>query len=88
MEATYIVSYDLDNPGQNYKDLITAIKTHAYAKITESCWCIFTDSSSTDIRNDLKQYIDANDKLFVAKLSGESAWSGLPDKVSEWILNR
>jgi hypothetical protein len=33
----------------------------------------------------LQQYIDSNDELLVAKLSGEAAWTGFSDKCSNWL---
>lgn len=82
---SYIITYDLDAPGQNYGKLIEKIKTYHWAKLTESCWCITSSKTSTEIRDDLKSVLDKNDKLFVAKLTGEAAWYGLPDDVSNWL---
>ena len=39
-----------------------------YSKLYES------SSSSSEIRDNLKSYVDADDKLFVARLTGEAAW--------------
>lgn len=84
----YIISYDLDNPGQNYKEVETVIESYGtYAKITESCWCIVTSDTAKEVRDNIGNKIDSNDKLFVGKLSGEAAWSGLDDKVSNWLHN-
>lgn len=30
-------------------------------------------------------YIDSNDKLFIAKLTGESAWVNLSSEISNWL---
>lgn len=82
----YIISYDLDDPGQNYGKLIERIKSYpGYAKLTESCWCVTSNSSSQDIRDDLNSVVDSNDKVFVAKLTGEAAWHGLGDENSRWL---
>lgn len=83
----YIITYDLDAPGQNYDKLIKKIKTYHWAKLTESCWCITSSKPAKDIRDDLNSALDKNDKLFVAKLSGESAWTGLSSDVSNWLKN-
>jgi hypothetical protein len=72
-----IITYDLDSPGQDYSKLIDAIKSYSdWAKISESCWVISSADSCVTIRDNLKNYIDTNDKLFVATLNGEAAWSG------------
>jgi hypothetical protein len=70
-----IITYDLRAPGRNYQQLYDAIgKYSPRAKITESCWIVGSDLSVVQIRNGLMQYIDSNDRLFVAALTGEAAW--------------
>jgi hypothetical protein len=70
-----IITYDLRKPGQDYEDLISAIKKYyQWAKITESSWLINTDDSCVMIRDNLNQYLDSNDRIFVGNLSGEAAW--------------
>ena len=83
---SYFISYDLNDPGQNYNDLIEAIKKYGtYCKINKSDWIICTDDKSTTIRDNLKQYLDSNDRLFVGKLSGEAAWSGYQKSTNDWL---
>ena len=81
----YIIDYDLRAPGRNYDDLITAIKAYgSWAKICKSTWAIKSDSSSAAIRDNLMQYIDKNDVLFVAAFSGWSSLN-LPKDVVDWL---
>ena len=81
-----IVTYDLHKDGQNYDDLIIAIKSfRAWAKINQSVWAVQSNLRCAEIRNKLKPYIDSNDRLFVAELSGDAAWTGLPVEVSNWL---
>lgn len=62
----YLINYDLKNPGRNYDELIQAIKAYGtWANICRSCWSIKTEQTATQIRDNLKQYIDPNDILFV-----------------------
>jgi hypothetical protein len=80
----YIITYDLLTPGQDYSKLISAIKSYSdYAKISESCWIISTTKSSVQIRDHLTQFIDKNDRIFVAKLTGEAAWKGSLSKTDD-----
>ena len=81
----YIITYDLYKPGQNYDELIKAIKTYYWCKIAESAWVVTTTKSSSEIRDHLKSKIDKNDKLFVGKLTGEAAWYGESDDVTKWL---
>ena len=72
-----IITYDLCNPGKNYSGLINRIKDYKHCKITESCWIVSTSWSCIQIRDDLSKYLDNNDRLFVAELTGVAAWKGL-----------
>lgn len=73
--ATYIISYDLRKPGQNYEQLYDAIKSYGtWAKINESLWAIVSTSSAVQIRNSLMAHIDSNDRIFVIKSGVEAAW--------------
>lgn len=52
---SYFISYDLNNPGQNYDDLIDAIKKYGtYCKINKSDWIICTNDKAKTIRDNLK----------------------------------
>lgn len=83
---SYFISYDLNNPGQNYDDLIDAIKKYGtYCKINKSDWIICTNDKAKIIRDNLKKYLDSNDRLFVGGLSGEGAWSGYASSTTDWL---
>lgn len=84
-KKSYVVTYDLCEPGQNYEGLIEAIKTYNWCKIAKSAWIITSIKSSVDIRDHLEAKIDKNDKLFVGQLSGNAAWYGESSDVSQWI---
>lgn len=84
--AAYIVTYDLIKEGQNYECLhkkLQAYGTHWHMQ--RSVWIVVTGKSSKEVRNDLLPCLDQNDKLFVAKLSGEAAWHGYGNKATEWL---
>jgi len=83
----YIITYDLSEAGQNYNDLIESIKKSypSHWHMMQSKWIVSTSSSASDIRDHLSSFIDSNDKLFVAKLSGEAAWKGLSKEGSDWL---
>ena len=71
-----IITYDLRKPGTNYDGLIARIKQYTHCKLTETCWLISTTWTTAQIRDDLKRFLDVNDRLFVAELSGNAAWTG------------
>lgn len=84
---SYIVSYDLMAPHKDYSSLISAIKSYGtYAKVLESCWIITSNDSSHTIRTFLTTYMDSNDKIFVAKLTGEASWKNVIC-TNDWLKN-
>ena len=80
----YIITYDLNRPGQDYPALWKEIKSYeTYYRLQGSVWIIRASQSAERIRDHLQQYIDQNDSLLIAKLSGEAAWIG--DLDSDWL---
>lgn len=85
---SYVITYDLCEPGKNYEELIENIKKYSYwGKLNKSSCLVKTDSNSTEIRQNLRTYLDSNDKLFVAKLTGQAAWTKC-DCSDEWLKAR
>lgn len=81
----YLINYDLKNPGQNYDDLIKAIKGYgSWAKIARSCWAIKSTKTAVQIREDLKQHIDSSDVLFVCKFEDWASYN-LDKEVADWL---
>lgn len=85
--SSKIVTYDLLGDGKDYEALVEKIKEYSrWAKITESCWFISTESSCVEVRDNLASVLDNDDRLFVAKLSGEAAWRNtISKKLKEWL---
>ena len=84
---TYLISYDLKQPGRNYQGLYDAIKSYGtWGKINNSTWIIKTYNSAVQIRDYLLQHIDYNDSIFVIKTERESAWRNVRAN-NEWLKN-
>lgn len=66
--AVYIVTYDLNSPGQNYGPLIKAIEKYTHCKCLKSAFFIDTSEAASTIRDKLKQHIDESDALYVMTL--------------------
>lgn len=82
----YMVSYDLMMPGQNYDDLINELKAFPnWCHCLDSTWVIKSSLPASQVRDKLKPHLDSNDKLIVAKLSGEAAWAGFSMEVADWL---
>ncbi len=83
---SYLITYDLKSPGQNYNDLYEAIKNlGTWWHCLDSNWIIKSNSSAAKIRDALTPHIDGNDLLLVAHLSGEAAWRGFSDNCTSWL---
>lgn len=85
--ASYLISYDLNQPGQEYGELIDAIKNvgSAWWHYLDSTWIVLHNGPSTTIRDALIPKIDSGDELLVVRLTGEGAWTGFSNKASDWL---
>lgn len=66
--AVYIVTYDLNTPGQDYGPLIEAIKQYTHCKCLKSAFFIDTTEDTATVIGKLKKLIDDNDALYVMEL--------------------
>ncbi|MCA9751669.1 MAG: hypothetical protein KC591_05720 [Gemmatimonadetes bacterium] len=84
----YLVSYDLNRPGQDYGGLYDAIKALGdWCHPLESTWLIDTTLGASPIAERLRANIDRNDSLLVIGVTQDYAgW--LPKEVWEWIRGR
>ncbi len=71
----YIVSYDLNDPGQDYPKLITELEKLGAKRILFSQWGVRkTNTTAAKLRDHLSKFIDSNDRLLV--ISAESgSWA-------------
>tara|TARA_A100001391_G_scaffold136353_1_gene95003 strand:+ start:22382 stop:22657 length:276 start_codon:yes stop_codon:yes gene_type:complete len=82
----FIVTYDLIKSGQNYACITKKLKSYpTHWHMQGSVWIIRTSETAKQIRDGLKSCLDSNDKLFVAALSGEAAWCGYTDNITDWL---
>lgn len=89
MKKTHLISYDLNNPGKNYSPLYDAIKNiGTWWHCLDSTWLVSTTMAATQVRDKLKPFLDQNDELLVAELSGEAAWIGFNYECSNWLKNQ
>lgn len=75
--TSYIVAYDLvgtNESSSDYKRLIERIKSYHWARLQKSAWIVRSTKSAVEIRDHLLATMDANDRLFVAALTGVAAW--------------
>lgn len=87
--STLLIAYDLNRSGQNYSDLIAAIKEQgAWWHYLDSTWLVKTSKSHVALRDELRQYIDGNDELLIIDVTSDAAaWSGFNASASDWLKN-
>jgi hypothetical protein len=84
----YLVTYDLNEPTQNYDDLFDAIKAHrSYIHAMKSVWFIETSKKASEVRDDLSDYTSSNDELFVSKIT---AWASnnVDSEATSWLHDK
>ena len=88
---TFLISYDLIGleTRDDYVRLINYIKAFTYwAKPLKSVWLIKTDKGVAEVRNELKQYADSDDKILVIDVTNANWGSfNISTQVTEWMKN-
>jgi hypothetical protein len=91
MKKTFLISYDLGIPetSTDYEKVIKYIKSFSsYAKPLKSEWLIVSDKSVSEIRDALMNLTDANDKILIFDVSGDSwATARIGGAVTTWMKN-
>ena len=81
MDKLFLVSYDLRIPGQDYPNLITAIKALNGQQALRSQWVVKVGANNTakDVRDHLVKFIDTNDRLLVNDYTDWASWNLMLD---------
>lgn len=74
--ARFVISYDLITPGKNYDALWAELGRLQAKRVLLSQWAgRINATSASHLRDHLRQYIDANDRILV--MDADSAdWAG------------
>lgn len=83
----YLITYDLNSPGQNYTDLLEFIRSYgtAHHSLMRSSWLIYDPTrNANELFNLLCRFIDQNDRLFVSEVT-ENFQGWLNSDVNEWL---
>ena len=84
----FIISYDLNNPGQDYTNLFQKIEQLGIAlHIQKSVWLLKSTLNANDIASNLHKLMDNNDILFVSELNKPNYQGWMNKKYWEWINN-
>lgn len=85
---TYVISYDLNKPGQDYPDLYDEIKKlGSWCHPVDSTWYVVSNLSAAAILDRLIKVTDNGDAVIVTAASAPGAWNGLSKEVSDWLKN-
>ena len=85
MNKVYIVSYDLNVPGQDYKGLYDELKKSTnWWHYLDSTWLIYTSESAEKLFDRLSGHLDKSDRILVIRVTNEyQGW--LPEEAWQWI---
>jgi hypothetical protein len=85
-----LIAYDLigtDETSADYKRLIKHIQEDYsnWAKVLYSTFVVRSTETAKQVRDNLNAYTDANDRLFVAELTGVAAWRNVIC-TDDWLM--
>ena len=70
--TVYMITYDLNDKGQKYEEVIKAIKessfNNTWCSFWKSSWLIKSTMTSSEIQNKIQPYLDNNDDLIVIEV--------------------
>ena len=81
----YVVSYDLNKPGQDYPKIITELERLGAKRVLLSQWGVrLNNMTAQKLRDHLWSFMDSNDRILVVETEG-TGWSAmnLINKLSE-----
>ena len=82
----YLVSYDLNVPGQDYDKLMTAIKSFPDScHALKSQWFVCSSKPVQEVYEHLRKFIDDDDYLFISEVNLDSQVGWLDDPVAAWL---
>jgi len=74
-----LVSYDLVAPRRDYASLYAALAALHGRRVLHSTWVVRTSRSAVDLRDHLKQYVDADDRILVNDFDHWASYKALID---------
>jgi hypothetical protein len=78
------INYDLRAPGRNYDRLYQRLREYpGVVRVLQSLWIVSTAWTARQVHDDLRRFLDANDGLFVVRVTNEVAWSGIDPTASD-----
>lgn len=84
------ISYDLNQPGQNYETVIAKIKTlGSWAKIHKSYWYVKSTLTASQAVEAVWSVMDPSDTVYVVDATNNQAsWQNIAQSVSDHIRDQ
>ena len=84
--AVMLISYDLnkEKSGGDREKLLEYIKSHSWARLSESSYAISTTSDPSAVVAQARAFLDANDNIYVIQLK-RPYWGWGPKDVNDWL---
>jgi len=85
MSKVFVVSYDLNKPGQDYKGLFDELKRSPnWWHYLDSTWLIYTTESVQKVFDRLAPHVDKNDRILIIRAMNDyQGW--LSEEAWQWI---
>lgn len=86
MKKTIQINYDLVAPGRDYKPLYDYIKSFdGWCHLLESQWLVRTTMSASEVRDELMELVDGNDKIVTFDVTGDYWATNFSDSKTDWL---
>jgi hypothetical protein len=73
--AVYMLSYDLRQPGRNYRDLYDELRRLDGVRVLESVWLVDVTQTAMQVRDAVETYLDRNDGVLVLEITQFADWA-------------
>ena len=85
--TSYLLSYDLtkEPDSADYKPLWDELKRWGAQKTQYSVWLVADNSTAEQVHNHFKQYLDDNDRLWVAEIVRNKHYSNAIKGTNDWL---
>lgn len=82
--TTYTVSYDLVKR-KDYPKLWEALEKLNAHRALESLWLVAVTNTAEQLHNHLKQFVDADDRIWVSELTRNHHFSNAKSGTNNWL---
>jgi hypothetical protein len=79
-----LVTFDPNKHRLDYSDLLNEIKSYSNVRLSESSYAIITDKTPDVVCEEIKNYIDQDDNIYIINLKRPYAGYG-SELVTDWL---